>query len=161
MVISSGYTWCNRRVLDYREKLFPAWWLIVATALVVPAAILVFFPLSAVLGVVVGLTLWAGSVGLLWWGAPSLVVEEGTFRAGKARIELGFITGVSFYDGDAAREQRGVSLDARAWLVIRGWIDPVVKIELGDPDDPVPYWLVSSRKPQELVAALQAAGAVT
>jgi len=68
---------------------------------------------------------------------------------------------VSFYDGDAAREQRGVSLDARAWLVIRGWIDPVVKIELGDPDDPVPYWLVSSRKPQELVAALQAAGAVT
>jgi len=76
-------------VLDYREKLFPAWWLIVATALVVPAAILVFFPLSAVLGVVVGLTLWAGSVGLLWWGAPSLVVEEGHFSGGKSSHRTG------------------------------------------------------------------------
>jgi hypothetical protein len=54
-----------------------------------------------------------------------------------------------------------VSLDARAWLVIRAWVDPVVRIELGDPEDPAPYWLVSSRKPQKLVAALQAAGATT
>jgi hypothetical protein len=68
---------------------------------------------------------------------------------------------VSFFDGNAAREQRGVFLDARAWLVIRAWVDPVVRIELGDPEDPAPYWLVSSRKPQELVAALRAAGATT
>jgi hypothetical protein len=51
-----------------------------------------------------------------------------------------------------ATRERGVSLDARAWLVIRPWIDPVVKITISDPQDPTPYWLVSSKNPEALVA---------
>ncbi len=50
-----------------------------------------------------------------------------------------------------------MGLDARAWTVVRGWIDPVVRIPLSDPDDPVPYWLVSTRRPEQLVAALDEA----
>ena len=30
-----------------------------------------------------------------------------------------------------------------------------VEITLDDPEDPVPYWLVSTRRPQQLAAALQ------
>ena len=51
-----------------------------------------------------------------------------------------------------ARE-RGPSLDARAWLSIRGWVDPVVKVTLADEKDPTPYWLVSTRRPEDLKAA--------
>jgi hypothetical protein len=50
-----------------------------------------------------------------------------------------------------------VDLDARAWLCIRGWIDPVVRVQVTDPSDPAPYWVVSTRNPDQLVAALQAA----
>ena len=46
-------------------------------------------------------------------------------------------------------------LDARAWLLIRGWVDPVVRVRLTDPKDPTPYWLVSSRHPEAVVAALE------
>jgi len=148
-------------MLKYREKLSPAWWLILAVGLVIPATTLVFLPLSLSVGVVIGVSLWAGSVGLLWWRAPTLIVDDTGFQAGTARLEREFIRSVSFFDGNAARDQRGVFLDARAWLVIRAWVDPVVRIELGDPEDPAPYWLVSSRNPQELVAALRAAGATT
>jgi hypothetical protein len=45
-------------------------------------------------------------------------------------------------------------LDGRAYLCLRGWISPVVRVELDDPDDPTPYWLVSTRRPAQLVAAL-------
>jgi len=53
--------------------------------------------------------------------------------------------------------ERGRRLDARAWLCIRGWIQPVVKVNVHDPSDPVPYWLISTRNPNELVAALEKA----
>ncbi len=39
-------------------------------------------------------------------------------------------------------------------MCIRGWIDPVVRIEITDPADRTPYWLASTRHPDELVAAL-------
>ncbi|MCB1279909.1 MAG: DUF3093 domain-containing protein, partial [Salinibacterium sp.] len=58
------------------------------------------------------------------------------------------------FRGREATLERGRNLDARAWLLIRGWVGPVVKVENTDPDDPTPYWLVSSRKPEELASAL-------
>jgi hypothetical protein len=38
----------------------------------------------------------------------------------------------------------------------RSWIGPVVRIETRDPARPVPYWVVSTRHPEQLVAALGA-----
>jgi hypothetical protein len=53
--------------------------------------------------------------------------------------------------------ERGQRLDARAWLLIRGWISPVVKIEVLDAADPAPYWLVSTRKPDAVIDAINRA----
>jgi hypothetical protein len=36
-----------------------------------------------------------------------------------------------------------------------------VEITLNDPDDPVPYWLVSTRYPQQLAAAQREAASST
>ena len=47
----------------------------------------------------------------------------------------------------------------RAFLVIRGWVDPVVRVTLDDPNDPTPYWLISTRRPEELVRVLASAAA--
>ena len=33
---------------------------------------------------------------------------------------------------------------------------PVVRVPVEDPADPAPYWLVSSRRPDQLAAALRA-----
>jgi len=40
--------------------------------------------------------------------------------------------------------------------MIRGYVQTGVKIEVSDPDDPTPYLLLSSRKPEELAVALDA-----
>ncbi|MBD0861399.1 DUF3093 domain-containing protein [Gordonia sp. zg691] len=48
----------------------------------------------------------------------------------------------------------GRQLDPAAYLVHRAWVKTMVLIVLDDPDDPTPYWLVSTRRPAELLAAL-------
>lgn len=135
----------------------PSAWLMVAIGLVIPATALIFLPVNLPLGIAVGSALWAGSVGLLWWSAPSLTVADGHFRAGRATIEISSLGSATAFEKEEARAERGVNLDARAWLALRPWVDPVVKVELNDPLDPTPYWLVSSKKPQALITALQAA----
>ncbi|WP_243694975.1 DUF3093 domain-containing protein [Labedella populi] len=138
----------------YRERLWPARWILVATLLVVPASALVFAPLSWTVGIVVGVVLYIGCVALYLTAGVPVEVTDGTFRAGRARIERRYIAGASAFRGPEATAQRGPHLDARAFLLLRGGVDGLVRVELSDPDDPTPYWLVSTRNPDLLVSKL-------
>ena len=60
-------------------------------------------------------------------------------------------------DEEAARRAFGVEADARAYLVLRPYVRGAVRVHVLDPDDPAPYWLVSSRRPERLAQALAAA----
>jgi hypothetical protein len=141
----------------YREKLWPAPWLYIATALVMPASLLVLLPINAFVGVVTAVVLYAGCVLLLVGTSPVVQVTPTHFLAGKARLPLSVVGEVSSFDGDEAKLELGQRLDARAWLLIRGWIAPVVKIEILDEKDPTPYWVVSTRHPKAVIAAIEAA----
>ena len=141
----------------YRERLWPAPWLFISTALVIPASLLVFLPINTTVGIVVAIVLYLGCAGLLLLGSPVVEVTETHFVAGRARLPLALLGPVEGFSGDAARLERGQRLDARAYLVIRGWIDPVVKVGVDDDADPAPYWLVSTRNPSSLTEALAAA----
>jgi hypothetical protein len=147
----------NRTVTIYRERLWPAPWLFISTALVIPASLLVFLPIDVGAGVVTAVVLYLGCVGLLVAASPVIEVTASHLVAGKARLPIAIVGSVEGFRGEAARLERGQRLDARAWLLIRGWIDPVVRIELDDPADPAPYWLVSTRRPDELAAAIETA----
>jgi hypothetical protein len=141
---------------SYRERLWPSSWIYLATALVIPASILVLAPVNIVAGVIAAGVLFVGLAGIFIVLAPVIEVKDGMLSAGKARIPVELLGTPSIFKGGAATLQRGQRLDARAWLCLRGWVDPVVKIPLEDPDDPTPYWLVSSRNPEGLTAALSA-----
>jgi hypothetical protein len=144
-------------VTHYRERLWPAPWLFLSTALVIPASLLVFLPINTTVGVIVAIVLYLGCVGLLLLGSPAVEVTDTHFVAGKARLPLALVGPVEGFTRDEARLERGQRLDARAYLLIRGWVDPVVKVAVNDPDDPVPYWLVSTRNPSSLAEALDTA----
>jgi hypothetical protein len=139
---------------DYREKLWPTPWIYLASLLLVPASILVLAPVSLPAGIVTGVVLYLAVIASLSITAPVIEVQEGMLRAGRAEISLAD-TGEAVPAFDAqARVERGTGLDARAFLVIRGWVQPVVKVPITDPADPAPYWLLSSRRPKELAAAI-------
>jgi hypothetical protein len=139
---------------SFREKLWPAWWVFLSTALVIPASLLVFLPISPTAGVVVAIALYAAIVVALLATTPVIEVSDGMLRAGRAHIERTFVGSVTAHSGADAVAERGTRLDARAWLMLRGWISGVVRIEITDDADPTPYWLVSTRRPEELAAAL-------
>lgn len=143
-------------MIHYRERLWPAPWLFISTALVIPASLLVFLPINTTVGIVVAIVLYLGCVGLLLLGSPVVEVTDTEFAAGKARLPLALLGEVGEFSGDEARMERGQRLDARAYLLIRGWVDPVVKVGVDDVADPTPYWLVSTRKPSSLAAVLEA-----
>ena len=75
----------------YREKLWPAPWLFISTALVIPASLLVFLPINPVVGVVVAVALYLAIVGLLILASPVVTVTSTDFIAGKARLPLSVV----------------------------------------------------------------------
>lgn len=53
----------------------------------------------------------------------------------------------------AKRNAMGRQLDPAAYVVARGWVKEMVMLVLDDPDDPTPYWLVSTKDPEALLRA--------
>ena len=139
---------------SYRERLWPAPWVFIATALVIPASLLVFLPISTTAGIVCAVVLYGAIVVTLLVTTPAVDVDDALFTAGRARLPRTAIAGVTAFTGHEATAQRGTQLDARAWLLLRGWIPGLVKVQLDDPSDPTPYWLVSTRHPAKLAEAL-------
>jgi hypothetical protein len=139
----------------FHERLWPSWWVFATTALVIPASLLIFLPISPLAGIATALALYAAIVATLLATTPTLEVTAHEFRAGRASLPRFAIGAVTAATGSDAVAERGPALDARAWLLLRGWIHPVVRVEVLDADDPTPYWLVSTRRPAELVAALR------
>lgn len=143
----------------YRERLLPGPMVFVITALVIPASLLVFLPINLTLGVICAAVLYGACVILLIISSPWIEVTDTALLAGRARLPLPNVGDAFGFAGTEATQQRGPKLDARAWLVIRGWISTVVKVDVLDSGDPTPYWLVSTRHPNDLIAALQKAKA--
>ncbi|MCS0498139.1 DUF3093 domain-containing protein [Protaetiibacter mangrovi] len=141
--------------MTYRERLWPAPWIFLATALVIPASLLVFLPISSVAGVAVAIALYGAIVVALALTTPTIEVVDGELRAGRARLPLSAVGEVHVARGPDAVRERGVGLHADAWLLIRGWVADVVRVELDDPEDPTPYWLLSSRRAEALATAIR------
>jgi hypothetical protein len=97
------------------------------------------------------LVLW-----LVGYGSVRLRVADGVFHAGRAHIGLEHLGPAEALDAESTRTAMGVGADARAFLVMRPYLKRAVRVPVTDPADPTPYWLVGSRHPDALAAALNA-----
>lgn len=140
----------------YRERLsVPIRWWAQGTMLVASLwlAVIVAVP-GAVAWAVTGAAVALMAALFLTYGAALVSVEDGWFRAGRARVEVRFVGEVVPLDAEATRLVAGRDADARAYLLLRPYRKKAVKVSLRDPADPTPYWLVSTRRPDALAAAL-------
>lgn len=142
---------------SYRERLWPAPWIGLVAALAIPASLLTFAPVSVLVGALVGVGLALGVVAIAVLSAPTITVGDGMLRAGSARVPLSLVGETEVARGDDARLAKGQQLDARAHLVLRPDISPVLRVHLIDPEDPTPYWVLSTRRPEDLAAAIAGA----
>lgn len=138
----------------YTEKLWPNFWGWVIVVGLSAAGILIFIPISPLAGYIAFFALLIIQTAILVVSTPTIAVTSDSLQVGRAHIERAYVGEVSIYHGEEATAQRGVRLNGLAYLCIRGWIKPVVKIEITDPADRTPYWLASTRNPEYLAAAL-------
>ena len=138
----------------YSEKLWPNFWIWLVSAGLSSAGILMLAPISIAAGITAAIVMFVIISVLLILSTPSITVTTSTLRVGRATIERRFVGSATAFRGKEATAERGTRLNGLAFLCIRGWVDPVVRVEITDPSDRTPYWLTSSRHPDQLVAAL-------
>ena len=144
------------RGVEYDERLsVPLRWWVQGTMLVACLwlAVLVALPTSAVWAVTGTAAVTMAAV-LWWYGAARVQVVDGELRAGPAHIAVGHLGTASTLDPEAARRLAGPDAEARAYLLLRPYLKRAVRVEILDPADPTPYWLVATRRPEMLVSAL-------
>ncbi|GMA92425.1 hypothetical protein GCM10025869_29540 [Homoserinibacter gongjuensis] len=66
-------------------------WIFLATALVIPASLLVFLPISTTAGWIVAVVLYGLIVATLLVTTPTVEVADGELRAGRARLPLAVV----------------------------------------------------------------------
>jgi hypothetical protein len=136
----------------------PLWWFVaVAFGLTFVIAVAAILPDWAVIASL--LVAVAVIVGVLVGTTPVVRVTQDSLEAAGATLPASVIGTVTTLTGPRLRDRLGVSADPRAYLVYRAFCDAAVEVEVLDPADPHPYWLVSTRDPAALEAAITAAAA--
>lgn len=138
----------------------PVWWWLLLAAVTVVAVVLAFTAgarwwMWLLVIVVPALLAWL----FVSLGRERIEVESdgqggGTLYAGRARLPFDAIARSAVVPATAKQAAMGRQLDPEAFVVHRGYIPTMVIVVLDDPLDPTPYWLISTRDPEGLAAAL-------
>jgi hypothetical protein len=94
-----------------------------------------------------------GAVGLASRGRVR--VADGVLHVPRARIPLTHVGAVTALDREGTRQVRGPLAEPRAFVVTKPWLSGSVRVQVADPADDTPYWLVGTRDPEGLAQALR------
>ena len=139
----------------FREVLRPPIWVL---------AFIYFLFLSIVLSVWAALdnratliTLALSTIALIWISismTSEITIDGEVLRIDKANIEVKYLGKATVLDKNAMRLLRTRDADPAAYLAIKFWEPRGVRIELNDARDKTPYWLVTSKRGEEIAALL-------
>jgi hypothetical protein len=143
---------------DYRERLrVPlAWWLLAVPIVLIFGATL-FAGLAEPWPVIILAGLAAGCAALLiTMGLGTVEIRDGALRAGDAVLPLTAVGEVVSLDEKQTTRMRGPRADPAAHLYSRPYLKESVYLAV-NPSSPVavPYWLIGTRHPADLIAAVE------
>ena len=139
----------------------PWWWSLPAAVL---AGVIAFevglaaptipewLPYVVLFGVAAAVLTWFSKTVVTVVGEPGGTTE---LWVGDAHLPVDVISRSAEVPRSAKSAALGRQLDPAAYVVHRAWVGPMVLVVLDDPDDPTPYWLISSRHPDRVLAALR------
>ena len=115
----------------------------------------------AAIGIDAAITISLLQLGLLIFTAQrtalEITVTKGWLLVGPAAIERAFIHNFKALEFKEYKRIRGVDADPASYLRIRFWVSTAIKIDLRDPKDKTPYWLISTNRANELAKVLNVA----
>ncbi len=142
---------------SYRERLLvPAsYWLLAVPVVVLLGAETYFFVDGFLPPLVIGLLAVIVAIFLVNWSSATIEVTGSVLRAGHATLALSEAGDVIALDERQSAALRGPRADPSAHLLLRPYLRRAVYIALADAGEGVPYWLVATRRPEELAAAIE------
>jgi len=141
---------------SYREQLYVPvsyWLLSVPVVVLLGAEVFVGFS-TVIAGLVYAVFILVVGGFLLNWGAARIQVTGTVLRAGGDTLPLSQASEVLPLDDKQAALLRGPRADPAARLLLRPYLKQAVYIGLADSPDGAPYWLIATRHPDKLAAAL-------
>jgi hypothetical protein len=144
---------------SYRERLSapPLWWVAgMLTMLTFGAIVWTGFDLAVTLAVFAAVMAVTAAF-LLNWGRAIIEVADGELRVGNDRLPLSDTGHVRPLDEAQTRALRGPRADPRAYVLIRPYLRLAVYVQVTRPGADIPYWLLATRRPAELTAAIESA----
>jgi len=144
----------------YSERLWaPPWLWLVAALWPVMLGIAYGYALGPGVGIAVTLLLTVLVIAGLVKVSAHIELTPVGLSVGRAFLETEYLGSIAPLDIEQTRHTMGPGADARAFAAVRGWIGESVQLTVNDSRDPTPYWLVSTRRPHQLAAAVNAARA--
>ena len=146
----------SERLIKFREVIRPPLWLMAFIYfLALSLGIAVWAAINTLAAAIVMATLTLATIAIYFASALVIEIDECELRVGKAHIDKKFCGQVRVLTPAEMSLQRTREADPAAYLAIRFWTADGVKIEIIDARDQTPYWLVTSKRGDELAKALR------
>jgi hypothetical protein len=141
---------------SYRERLLVpvSYWLLAVPSIAFLGAEAWFVAGGIVPPITLAVLSLIAAIFLINWGSATIEVTGGVLRAGRDTLPLSEAGEVVPLTEKQAALLRGPRADPAAHLFLRPYVKRAVYIALADPADGVPYWLISTRHPDRLTAAI-------
>jgi hypothetical protein len=103
------------------------------------------------------ITLAISTLALIWIAIAmksEITFDGNVLRIDQANIEKRYLGKVTVLDRSAMRLLRTRDADPAAYLAIKFWEPRGLRIDLNDSRDATPYWLITSKRGEEIAALL-------
>lgn len=144
---------------SYRERLLVpvSYWLIAVPVVVTLGAEAYFFVDGIIPPLVIVVLYLIVAAFLVNWSSATVEVTGGELRAGGNTLPLSDVSEAIALDDKQAMALRGPQADPAAHILLRPYLKRAVYVGLADPGQGAPYWLIATRHPAELAAAIESA----
>lgn len=145
--------------MTFREHVYPpASWLIIGGLFSLSTAYVMLIWLGPwwASGVLVGLTALIGG----WFASTTLriTVDADALRVNHCHLTWPYVGEVSAMDRLTTNAILGPEADACAWVAMPPFANRAVQVTVDDCCDPHPYWVIGTRRPEELAHAISTQG---
>jgi hypothetical protein len=139
---------------EFRETVIPGKTFFLSLVPLPVAIWLVSLPLNVTIGTAVAVGSYLAAMAIATAKSIRISVSKSKLEVSPATIDRKHVVVAKIIDKKDVFAERGSRLDSRAYTRFQIGVKNLVRIEISDPRDPTPYWLISTRKPRELVRAL-------
>lgn len=150
----------NSTAPAYRERLVaPIGWWLGAVGFAVAIGWIFFVATTRNIAIVAGVV--AGVLAVLAvarYGSATIVASADGLRAGRAFLDRAHVGDVTVFSAADWSRALGPASNRHAYTLLRPYIRTGVRVEVDDPDDPTPCWLVATRSPGAVARALGRTG---